>query len=153
LGILRNKITKVVDDHDFIHRTILGETKFLNIGETGKPLSVINLSLSIGRSQGISKISREDIHDETNDCIENLENTLALWSDELNYGKIDPLSTLTSLQRRMVTTIHKHGPKTILELSKEMTISVDECARNVNSLLKQGVLYQFDSNKYDVVTR
>jgi len=153
VSFVQSEIRQVVEDEEFLENEILGYKRFLDIGINGKPLSVINLGLSSGRTVGNMQVSFENIQSSTDDFILNLENLFAIWRDELHYGTIDPLSSLSHDERKIITFILKNGPQTISELNINLEFSTFQCMRIIQSLLNKAVLYMSSDDKYDTTLR
>lgn len=147
----RSKLEKFVDTKDYLAKNILGHEQLFDLGQSGKPSSIINMTLSRGRSQSIESVSIDDINKASNDFIANMDTTFRIWEDNLAYGKIHPSSTLSYEEEKILVLLHSKGPHNEVEICKILNISRDDCIRIIRSLTRKNTIFQYDQERYGAV--
>jgi len=152
-GILhnRNKITKLANDYDaFSKRT--GNEQFLDLGHKGKPLSIHNLAISIGRSNSLDTLSTDEIENASQIYIKNLENVMEiqeLWG----YDEIPASATMSITERRIWTYLRDNPDQSALEISDNMGIPFVDIEKNIRSLLMNSAIYESGFERYSTVSQ
>lgn len=146
----RMELKKLVETKETLTKMI-GHNQFLDLGIDGKPLSILNLAVSRGRSIIGKSITFDDNKKTTTDFVKNLEHVSHIWFDELAIGKIHPLSTLGYDEQRVLAFLHNNGPHTILEVSTNLKMDYDDCFKNLKSLLYKHAIFEHSDGKYDAV--
>lgn len=124
-----------------------GNDKLLDLGVRGRPLSIINLAISYGRSDLANSITIERINDTSQLYLNNLEHITDAWND-LIVDKITPLASLNNDERRVLALLIDNGPSSIVEGATKLKMSIDEFSRIISSLHKKNTIYEYDAQRY-----
>lgn len=142
----RREFSKLAGAYDMASgRT--GSEQFLDLGYRGKPLSVNNLALSLGRSQSLDSITHDHIARASSLYMKNLETVFdvqELWG----YDRIPAAATITLEERRICMFLEAHGAQTVQEISENMGISMTDAARSAKSLMAKNLLYEPSPGKF-----
>ncbi len=152
LGYLQEKITEISYKYPQF-RTELGRGGILDLDIHGKPLSLLHLGLSDGRSKSQVEIARETIENALSIYERNMDNTLAIRQDAfLGDGKLDFSGTAPE-QSRIAGYIYQHGPSTpeqVYEAVKNET-SRDSFYKWWNDLHNHGGIYEKRPGVFDII--
>lgn len=124
-----------------------GHNQFLDLGVNGKPLSILNLAISRGRSNALKSITIENSHETTADYISNLDHIFDVWY-ELGVGKMNRLTTLSYNEQKIWAFLDNYEPHTAHEISHKLKIDYDECIKIINSLSYKGAVFVDIDGKY-----
>lgn len=127
-----------------------GNNQFLDLGINGKPLSIHNLAMSVGRGNSSETLTLDDVKSTIQLYKDNLQYVVDIQQDVL-YDKLPPTASLNHSERRVYRYFFDHGPTTIEECSAFIKMQNDECVRIVNSLLTKSLLYDCGNGFYNAV--
>ena len=118
-----------------------GNEQFLDLGYTGKPLSVNNLALSLGRSQSLDKITNDQITKASELYLENLEYIFHVHEDG-GYDEILPTATIRYEERRVYLFLKENREQTINQISENMNLPIKDIEKSTRSLLAKKLIYE-----------
>ncbi|WP_148680832.1 hypothetical protein [Candidatus Nitrososphaera gargensis] len=152
LGYLQEKITEISYKYPQF-RAELGRGGILDLDIHGKPLSLLHLGLSDGRSNSQVEVTRQTIENALSIYDRNMDNTLAIWQDAFpGDGKLDFSGTAPE-QRRIAGYIYHHGPATREQMYEALKneMSRDSFYRWWKDLYDHGGIYEKVPGIFDIV--
>jgi len=142
----RDELSKIIKTNDILGR-ISGSNQLLDMGIRGRPLSILNLAISYGRSDLNNVTSLDNVKDTTKLYLNNIEHIMDVW-DDLIVDKLTPLSSLSNDERRILAFLIDKGASTILECANNFKMKYEESSRIMVSLYNKHVIYQYDEDRY-----
>lgn len=135
----RKELSKFAETYEMVSG-MTGNEQFLDLGYKGKPLSVNNLALSLGRSQSLDKITSKQFTKASDLYLENLDTVFKvqeLWG----YDRIPPAATVNYEERQLCLFL-EGNESTIQQISEEKNIPLRDAQRLVESLLAKNLVYE-----------
>lgn len=145
----REEITKFIGEHETFAR-LSGHDQFMDLGKRGKPLSIHNLAVSIGRGDASKAISIEDVIKTSKFYFENLENVCTIQEDWV-YDKIPPAATMTLEERRVYIFFAEHPASTVSDVAQKITLPNKDLQKTIKSLFFKHLLYEVRDETYSAV--
>ena len=112
----REKLQKFASAYSsFLQRT--GNERFWDLGYKGKPPSVHNLTLSLGRANAADAINAKDVEDSIGLYLKNTDTILdvnELWA----YDKIPPSATMTLEERRIYSFLEENRDQNVQQIAQ-----------------------------------
>lgn len=142
----RKEILKKISNDEILAK-YSGGNQLLDLGMHGRPTSILNLATSYCRSDFTDSLSLDHIKNTTELYLDNISYVTDVWK-ELLPDKIDPLSSLSNSERRVLAFLIENGPSSIDDGTSKMKTSREEFSRIMVSLYNKHVIYEFDETKY-----
>lgn len=142
----RGELLKKIRTDELLSR-ISGSNQLLDLGIRGRPLSILNLAVSYGRSGLDNLVSLDQVRSTTRLYLDNLGHITDVW-DDLAVDKLSPLSSLNNDERRVLAVLIDKGPSTIMECADSLKIKYDDIAKTMVLLYRKHAIYQYDQDRY-----
>lgn len=152
LSYIRQELTKLTDEYPLLRKQ-MGRGGILDLDLHGRPMSLLHLGLSDGRSSNQQEITIQTIQKAVELFKENADNTMTIWEmafpDDAKYN----LSTVAPEERRILGHIIRNGPSSrrdVYESCKE-NMSEGTFLRMWKSLFEGGLIFETMSGVFDIV--
>lgn len=152
LDYLRKEILTFTSEYDVL-RSELGKGRILDLNMTGKPLSLLHLALSNGRSTTKAQVDLDTVKRAFALFKDNADNTMRVWEDiHLESGKYN-LSVLAPEERKIIGFIVRNGPSSpeLVFDSLKSAMSESTFGRMWKSLYNGGAIYEKNNGLFDIV--
>lgn len=136
-----------------VHETLekrVGNNQFLDLGHKGKPLSIHNFALSVGRANSSKTITLDEIADASQLYLDNLDTVMEvqeLWG----YDKIPAAATMSFTERRVYLFLDEYRESTMEEVRDSLQISQKDAQKAIDSLLVKCAIIEPTIGRYSSV--
>jgi len=144
-----NTLHKKIKTNEFMLK-LTGKNQLIDLDMDGKPLSILNLTSSYGRSGLRDIVSLEDVKNVTDSYLNNLEYVVETWNERLE-NPIPVQAGLNERQKQAYDYFANHDGSTIAEGVDNLKISYDEFAKTVQELNDKGLIFRSVDDRYKVV--
>ena len=127
-----------------------GDNQFWDMGYKGKPLSVHNLTMALGRANVSDSISIDDVEKTIKLYLENMENILdvhELWG----YDKIPASASVTLEERKIYLFLEDHRAQSIQQIAYNLGLLEKDVEHTVQMLISKHLLFEPSSNRFSSV--
>ncbi len=145
----RNELLTFAENNEILKK-LSSNDQFYDLGRRGKPLSVHNLAVSLGRSDSINTLTIENVEIACSTYMENLQYILNVQQDWL-YDTIPQQASVNQEERNIYSFFNDRRQATIVECSEKLNVHYDECKKIVESLLRKSLLFDCGNGKYGAV--
>jgi len=132
----------------FSHRT--GDEQFWDIGYKGKPLSVHNLAMSLGRASASETINVEDARNATELYLENMDSVLDV-QESWGYDKIPASASVTLEERRIYMFLEDHKNQNANQIAQGLGLLEKDVEKMVRMLVSKHLLFEPSPNSFSSV--
>ena len=132
----------------FLQRT--GNEQFWDLGYKGKPLSVHNLTLSLGRANAADAINAKDVEDSIGLYLKNIDTMLdvnELWA----YDKIPPSATMTLEERRIYSFLEENRDQNVQQIAQGLGFPEENTEKMVRMLVSKHLLFEPSPNGFSAI--
>lgn len=152
MSYIRQELTRLTDEYPLL-RKHLGNGGILDLDLHARPLSLVHLGLSDGRSNIQQQVSIDTIRKAVELFKENADNTMAIWEmtfpDDAKYN----LSSIAPEERRILGYIVRNGPSTQKDIYESCKDQMSESVflRMWKSLYEGGLIFEVNNGVFDIV--
>ena len=152
-GLEKNatKLNKISNTFETLSQRT-GNEQFLDLGHKGKPLSIHNLALSLGRSNSLDALSLDDIERASKVYIKNLENVMEV-QEVWTYDQIPASAVMSIDERRMWKFLLDYPNRSVNDISVNLELAVKETEKIIRSLLSKSTIIESEFGKYTSVSQ
>jgi hypothetical protein len=134
-------------------KTEYGKGRMLDLSVHGRPLSLLHLGLSNGRSSITSEISLETIKKAIQLYRHNVDDVMKVWEDAFPEAGEFNLAGIAPEERKIIAYIIRNGPSSMEEIFQSCKQEMSEAVfiRMWNSVYNGGLIFEKSNGIFDIV--
>ena len=152
LNYIDQELQKLVSEYPLLAKEA-GRGRLLDLDVHGKPLSLLHLGLSDGRSNMQKEITFDAVEKAVKVFIDNLDNAMVAWEDIYPEDKDYNLAGIAPEERKIIGYLIRNGPSSKASIFQYCKTEMSEAVfnRTWKSVYDGGLIYHKGNDIFDTI--